>query len=255
MIDKALIRSRFGRAWSSYDSEARFQKEMAGCLITLYRGDAKGAERVLELGCGTGLLSEKLIAALPPGSLFTFNDLSPEVLPYLSERTGTGHHLLMGDAETIEWGGPYTLITSNASIQWWRDPVSFFTKSSAHLERGRGQILLGTFLPDNFHELSAVTGRSLSYPTREEIREVLSQCGFTDVLMEEKRETFRFPSVTELLRHIQKTGTGGLSPEQNGIWTPARLARLEADLRHSGGLTPDDPLPLTYSALLLSAKR
>lgn len=255
MIDKALIRSRFGRAWSSYDSEALFQKEMAGRLIALYHDTSGEAEDVLELGCGTGLLSEKLLSKLPSGSRFTFNDLSPEVLPYLGEKTGTGHRLLIGDAETMEWGGFYTLIASNASIQWWRDPVAFFRKSAEHLERGRGQILLGTFLPDNFHELTAVTGKALSYPTEAEIREALSQGGFTDVRMEEMRDTFSFPDITGLLRHIRKTGTGGLPADQKGIWTPARLARMEEDLRHSGGLSPGVPLSLTYSALLLSAKR
>ena len=252
MIDKALVKTRFGKAWSSYDGEARFQKEMAAELISLYP-ESEVPENVLELGCGTGLFSRLLLDRLHPGSSFTFNDLSPEVFPYLEEKVGTGHDLLPGDAETCDWEGPYTFIASNASIQWWKDSTAFFLRAGQELAKG-GKILLGTFLPDNYHELNSVTGCALHYPSRESIEQSLSRVGFKVVRIKELKEVYRFGTITELLRHIKKTGTGGIPSDSKAIWTPGRMIALEDDYRKMNGLPEGTPLPLTYSALLIYAE-
>lgn len=253
MIDKALIMSRFGRAWSSYDQEALFQKRMGEVLISLYPASEE-PEEVLELGCGTGLFSQKLLSATPLESRFTFNDLSSEVRPVLWEKVGSGHLFLPGDAESLDWGNGYTLIVSNASIQWWKDPLFFFQKASQSLVQGKGRVLLGTFLPDNFRELNSVTGNTLKYPGEEAVRKALLDAGFTDLRLVTLSETFVFSSITELLRHLKQTGTNGLSSGQKGLWTPARLSQMEIDYRTANSLAPTVSLPLTYSALLISAR-
>ena len=253
MIDKEVVRSRFARAWGSYDREAHFQRQMAEELTALYPGHGS-RETVLELGCGTGLFSLMLRDAVPAGSRFTFNDLSPEVFPYLEEKVGTGHTLLPGDAETIDWGGPYSLIASNASIQWWKEPLGFFRKASKCLSDG-GRILLGTFLPDNFFELNSVTGCALRYPSPEGLRKALGEAGFSEIRLTKLREVYSFPGIHEMLRHIKYTGTNGLVTDTKGIWTPARLRELEEEFRRMNGLSASESLPLTYSALLLSAHK
>lgn len=253
MIDKGLVRSRFGRARESYDHVAHFQRKMGAELIKLY--DAPGtAEKVLELGCGTGLFSERLLERCPSGSLFHFNDLSPDVLHILEEKIGGKHVFISGDAEVLTWGNGYTLVASNASIQWWKDPLSFLSKARESLDCHHGQVLLGTFLPDNFHELGTVTGLSLSYPSEMDILQRLEEEGFCLSGSRSIMETVLFPGILSLLRHLKGTGTNAIPNGSRGLWTPSRLQRLEQDYRDSSCLSPSDPLPLTYSGLLLSAR-
>ena len=253
MIDKEVVRSRFARAWGSYDREAHFQRQMAEKLATLYPGGDK-PETMLELGCGTGLFSQMLSERLPEGSRCTFNDLTDVAFPYLEEKVGTGHRLLQGDAETLDWGGPYSLIVSNASIQWWKAPIGFFRKASECLSDG-GRILLGTFLPDNYRELNAVTGCGLPYPSLSENLEAITAAGLTLDRYETFAETYIFTSIHAILRHIKYTGTGGIITEGGGMWTPSRLAALEEQFRRTNGLNSSEDLPLTYSALLLTAHK
>ena len=56
-MNKALIRERFARNLKSYNQNAKIQNKMAQRLISF--SDKNDYEKIFEIGCGTGLLTEK----------------------------------------------------------------------------------------------------------------------------------------------------------------------------------------------------
>ena len=60
MIDKTEIECRFRRSVDSYEDNATVQKWIVQRLVELLQEYVPYSSRTLEIGCGTGLLSEKI---------------------------------------------------------------------------------------------------------------------------------------------------------------------------------------------------
>lgn len=241
---KQDIAERFARSISTYETAGVVQREISEQLISLIEPIECGT--VLEIGCGTGLLSSLLVERLR-GCRFIYNDLSPEMERPLRQKVGTSGFFLPGDAERIDWPMECSVIASASCIQWWEDPLSFFSKSYDALMLG-GQLVFSTFLPDNLGELSAVTGVGLHYPDSEEIESGLQRAGFRDIQLQQYRRSLYFPTLIELLRHLRNTGTNSLG--SGGLLTPRRLGAMEQTYRENLNLSQCASLPLTYVGLL-----
>ncbi|MDO5035449.1 MAG: methyltransferase domain-containing protein [Porphyromonas sp.] len=257
MIDKGLILRRFSSAAEGYDQAAVFQRYIAQELVALAKNqDVRPLSgEVLEVGCGTGLYSHELMSWLGNSSyLYTLNDLSPAIESQLREKVGATPRFIAGDAEELDWSSRhYTLITSSSAIQWWHTPLSFIQKASEALLPS-GFLTYSTFLPDNLLQLRQATGQGLQYQSKEEHHLQLQASGFTEIHMEERRETLYFPSLIKLLQHLKQTGTNALRAQNEGpAWTASRLVTLEEQYRSIAQLAPHEPLPLTYVALLVTA--
>ena len=246
---KQDIAERFARSISTYEMAGVVQREISEQLIRLVEPIERGT--VLEIGCGTGLLSSLLVERLR-GCRFIYNDLSPEMERPLRQKVGTSGLFLPGDAERIDWPRECGVIASASCIQWWEDPLSFFSQSYAALRQG-GQLVFSTFLPENLGELSAVTGVGLDYPDSEEIERGLQRAGFRDIQLQQYRRSLYFPTLIELLRHLRNTGTNSLGSK--GLWTPRRLEAMEQAYRENLNLSQSAPLPLTYVGVLGYGRR
>ena len=75
MIDKTEIECRFRRSVDSYEDNATVQKWIVQRLVELLQEYVPYSSRTLEIGCGTGLLSEE-INRLWEDQQFWVNDLS-----------------------------------------------------------------------------------------------------------------------------------------------------------------------------------
>ncbi|MFS0838401.1 methyltransferase domain-containing protein [Paenibacillus sp. 1P03SA] len=194
----AKIRRQFDRSASGlYDRSAGVQRFMAAQLAGMIRDELVGTHAaplaripaanlpVLEIGCGTGLLTERLAALLPPGGRLTAADLSPAMLEAAKSRlyarggrNGQGSGACPRDADTPvaaaalaglppdavrflqadaeEWaaGAPSSscgLIASSACFQWFVRPA----QTLVHLRRllkPHGKLAAATFGPDTFTE-------------------------------------------------------------------------------------------------------
>ncbi len=240
---KQNIANHFSRCIPTYESGGKVQRSIAEELVQMLEPIECGT--VLEIGCGTGLLSGLLRARLPYCHLVC-NDLSPDMETPLREKVGDNALFLPGDAEVIDWPGECDVVASASCIQWWEDPLAFFPKAYKTLADG-GQLLFSTFLPGNLQELTAVTGAGLRYPSHRAIERAMEETGFEEIRLIEQRRTLHFPTLIRLLSHLRDTGTNSLS--SGGLWTPLRLVELERSYRHNLHLPPEAPLPLTYVGL------
>ena len=79
-MNKDLIRSRFEKNIISYNKNAKVQNQMAEKLVSML--DKSVYEEVLEIGCGTGLLTEKAINKIQYKN-YTANDIVPTCENYI----------------------------------------------------------------------------------------------------------------------------------------------------------------------------
>ena len=103
-----------GQVWDAdrYAAHGRFVADLAGEVVALLRPAA--GERILDLGCGDGALTERLAAT---GAEVTGCDRSPEML-----RAAAGHGLktVTADMTALPFHGEFDAVFSNAALHWTR---------------------------------------------------------------------------------------------------------------------------------------
>ena len=250
--DKLLVRERFGRSLAGYDGAAAVQAGMARRLVgEICSRGGDDCESVLEIGCGTGLLSRELVSRLSVRKLLAY-DLVPECGPVLSatmeRQPGLAFSFAAGDIERVDLpAGAFDLAASNAVFHWLEDLPGLLGRLAAALRPG-GLLAFTTFGPDNLREVAAAGGGGLGYrPLREvaalvERRYRLLHCG-------EMRETLGFSSPRRVLEHLRRTGANGLV---RAGWTRGVLSDFETAYRRrfgqAGGVT------LTYHPMFFVAR-
>lgn len=94
---------------------------------------------VLDLGAGTGLLTQFLRERFP-GARYTLIDFTPEMLEKAKQRFGESQnlHYLVADYAQAEWEGRYDLIVSSLSIHHLDDEAKprLYRKVFDHLRSG-----------------------------------------------------------------------------------------------------------------------
>ncbi|MBW7475148.1 malonyl-ACP O-methyltransferase BioC [Paenibacillus oenotherae] len=183
------IQRQFNRsADSSYDAHANVQRLMAESLaahvLKLSAGRSPAITGILEIGCGTGALTAKLLAAFPAASI-TAVDVAPAMLQAAQRRISASgasspaasarsahppevappHQGTPPPSSRVDWiaadietwaaqavPGSFDLIVSNACLQWLIHPQETI-RSLRRLLRPQGLLACTTFGPDTFHEL------------------------------------------------------------------------------------------------------
>lgn len=152
---KQTIRAAFSAAAGTYDSAAEAQIRAAGLLADRL-GQLPTGARVLELGCGTGLFTRRLLERLDAGARVLATDLSPAMV----ERSRAGLtdprlDFAILDAEAPEAaGGPFDLIVSSLAAQWFADLPATLGRLRRLLAPG-GRLLIATLGEGTFAEWRA----------------------------------------------------------------------------------------------------
>ena len=242
MIDKADVLCRFRRSVESYDENAIVQKSIVTKLSMLLQEYVRPCPaKILEIGCGTGLLTSTLLNDFSINELY-INDLVPEMCRKTADRCViSDEHCILGDIETVALTEQYGMIVSSSTFQWFSRPGNTLKKLSGHLAAG-GFLVFSAFGQDNLKELRQVSGQGLAYLSSAGWREILSP--YFDILHEEEEtHTLYFNSPLEVLRHIKNTGVNATSAPQ--IRTKGQIDRFDRNYSLYWN-TDNKGYPLTY---------
>lgn len=225
----------------SYDEHAHAQKAIIGRLMKLsevYCPSSYG--RILEIGCGTGLLTTQIQQRFKYNDLY-INDLVDAMCGKTASRCGISEeHCVVGDIEQVSLDGMFDLIISASTFQWLADPAATFNRLAQHLQQG-GWLVFSTFGKENYKELKTVTGNGLVYYSTHEIIHLLSG-QFNVIYAGENKEILEFDTPLEILKHIKKTGVNATDPSYT--WTRGKLADFTRKYTEYFG--KDGNYPLTY---------
>lgn len=249
-MDKTLIMNRFSKARPTYDTEAVIQSKIAKHLAYLVNRfiDINKVERMLEVGCGSGMFSRLFLNNCKPQKVY-LNDLCSDHKHSLSDLLSESIYFWEGDAESIRLPDKLDLIVSCSAIQWFENPVNFIRNCQALLNE-KGYVAISTFGPQNLREVGTLTGISLRYPTLDNLRLSLSD-SFDLIYSHEELQKLTFKTPAEVLRHLKATGVTGISKQR---WTKAKLSHFSNQYEklyqsEEGGIT------LTYHPVYIILKK
>lgn len=150
-----LVGRRFAEAAARYDEHADVQRVTACRLAErIARLPLPVRPRILEIGCGTGLLTQELASRLGNAD-WTITDIAQPMLDMARRRLtlpGTAHYAQMdGEHPSLPSEAAYDLICSSLAMQWFTDLGSGLARLCALLAPG-GHLAIATLADGTFFE-------------------------------------------------------------------------------------------------------
>lgn len=241
-INDKHIKKQFEKGFDSYDKNATVQNFMASKLIIELSKISNSFNNILELGSGTGILTKKIVKNVEFENYFA-NDLVKKSHSYI-ENIIPNVIFLYGNALKIKPDKKADLIISNAMFQWFCNLKKAISTIKLSLNNN-GILAFTTFSPDNFKELTEITGLTLEYRTLDEIKNIL-QKDFEILYCEEFYEEMTFKTPLELLAHLKNTGVNSLSEK---TWTVKKVKEFCHKFSKKYPKTK-----LTYAPIIIIAK-
>lgn len=156
------VRDAFDAA-QDYDSHARVQAMVARRLADAIADlPLPRAPRVLEIGCGTGLLTRAL-ADRGLGGEWLVTDVASGMVERcraaLGKRSGTRFAVLDGEEDQPGFAGRFDLVCSSLALQWFADPAAALARMHDWLAPG-GHLAVTTLADGTFAEWRAAHARA-----------------------------------------------------------------------------------------------
>lgn len=249
-VNKRQVETNFRRSAATYDEYAVFQRQTAFELMQQIKNSGRKFKQILEIGCGTGFLTE-MLAEEYPQALILATDLAPEMIEVAKAKLGRFKNVVYSIADGENPGmvenNSFDLVASNMVFQWFNDYVLPFSQYYQALTNG-GCLIFSTLGVGTFDEMYSClnqikaldSGREAldkrkPFISKEELGRIMKQVGFAEVEITEATRQEFFASCRDFLRSLKKTGaysylTGDLEKTQ-GIGPEIFKLIKEYDLR------------------------
>lgn len=238
--DPKTIKNQFKKSIDTYEKYAVVQSLAADKLI-----DALPEENyssILELGCGSGLLTKKLVQKISFQKYYA-NDIVDKSKVYI-DKILNDYTFLGGSALRLNVNRQFNLIISNALFQWFDNLEKSLEYLKTYLAKN-GTLAFTTFAPDNYKEIRTLTGLSLEYKSVNEIKKILEK-NFEILTLESFEYTMHFRNPLEVLVHMKNTGVNAICSK------PLSVKKVKVFCDRYKETYPD--LSLTYSPIIAVAK-
>jgi len=168
---KEKVIYNFSKSAPNYDQYALLQKKMSEALFSLI---TKDYEKILDVGCGTGILVSK-IAENHPRSKIIGLDIAPGMINYSASNIKYSNAgFIEGDGEALLFNKEeFDLVVSSAALQWM-DCKKAVPEASRVLKPG-GSFIFSTFGPATLCELKEAGLSVNTFPEKEVISMLLNQ--------------------------------------------------------------------------------
>lgn len=218
------IRQSFNGA-VGYDTAATMQQVAARRLLAHITAKlaGKAPKRILEIGCGTGFLTQLLHQQWPNATLLA-TDIAPHMLKRAAQRVGGNVEFQVLDAASPKIEGSFDLICGNLVFQWLEQPHAVVAALAGLLAPG-GVLALSTLLDGTFAEWQAACAPHVSgtpqYPSVQGIAECVPL--LCSGQWQAETAVQPFVSAHAFLRHLKQTGAAVPRAE----YTPMPAAALK----------------------------
>lgn len=203
-IHYSNIQKSFEKALRSYDDEAVVQRQAGNCLIDHLSQIKAPHQQILDLGCGTGLVTRDLCERFPSASLH-INDFSPLLLKVAYDRLKTFHvnPLLFNFDQRWKCYSLYDLIFSNMAFQWSFDIYELLRRCYNHLNKN-GILAFSLPLMGSCFELNPQ--QRIPLLTFDDVYQALTKVGFIFLHTDTVLRCQEFRTHREALKSIKRCG-------------------------------------------------
>ena len=207
---KKRIRESFNRRANTYDNYAIIQKEVAGRIFDRLTGIKIQPKSILDLGCGTGSLTQKISALYPNAKIIPL-DFSEEMLRICRTKVNKAN-FICADIENIPLDEPcFDLIISSLTFHWATDLYSIFLKIHKLL-KDDGCFLFSSIGPDTLFELRGALSkidkqeRVNRFIDMHHYGDALLKIGFSDPVVDNEKIIVEYRSFSDVLKSLKKIG-------------------------------------------------
>ena len=259
------ISARFGAAAPTYDRQPGVQPVVAEKVIDIIRTseclNQLPTPRVLEIGCGTGALTELLIARFPTARILAV-DIAEAMVEQARQRLGNPGNVTWqaGDIRHLNLS-PYAfdLMTSSSALHWVQ-PLKPTLKRLRNALTPGGTFICGVMsrgtlqeLHDLRREIAPDKASPVQLPAPEQILDAVRGAGMEIVDSRLEQFVTRYDSGLNFLRILNRQGvTGGIyAPEQalNRAEIKQLVAEYEKRFAHPAG-----GVAATYNTVFIRAR-
>jgi len=243
-----------GTSWDAgtYDRSSQPQQEWASDVLARLDTVASDAT-ILDVGCGTGRVTELLLALVPDGRVLAM-DASEEMVTLARERLGDRADVWCQDALDIDLVAPVDVVVSTAALHWVTDHDRLWPRL-AHALRPDGVLEVQCGGHGNIDRVRQV----IDAVARDRAPELVGWSPWTFATPEETERRLHEAGFAAIRCWLQERPT---YPEDVGAFVPtsilvAHLARLPAEQREpfAAAVVAGVTLPLDYVRLNISAIR
>lgn len=127
-LDLAQTGSSTSHLWKPQEYHEHSSAQQDAALSLLRSIALKGTERVLDVGCGSGNVTQKIVEKVPNGSVLG-TDISQDMIDFSKNEFSHISNLqfLQQDAQKLSYKNEFEVIFSSFALQWLEDPNAFFS--------------------------------------------------------------------------------------------------------------------------------
>jgi SAM-dependent methyltransferase len=245
--------------------------------LLLAAAQARPGERVLDVGCGTGVTTLPYALAVGSAGRVTGVDISQPMLDAARKRideAGIANvTLMLADAQVHTFPpASVDLLTSRMGVMFFNDPVAAFRNLFGALKRG-GRLAMAVWatLAENEHwkvplEIAvrhlgppapqpAHTPGPHAFGDRDYLRGILSAAGFADIVIEPRHFHIRGDTASGMAEHVGLFGAVQRLMDEKGADEATRRAIIKETETAFAAYATADGIRLPATFLLVTARR
>ena len=240
------IRNTFNTASSNYNDNAFLQNEIANRLAEKLKVISIKPQTIIDLGSGTGFLSEKT-AKIFPNSILVCVDFAQQSLLENSQnlKVCANAYKLPFASNSVDF------IVSNLMMQWCPDLTTLFNECFRVL-KPQGLFLFTTFGPDTLKELKrswSVVDSSAhvnNFIDMHDIGDQMLQSGFQSPIMEMENITLTYEKVLDLMHDLKSIGAQNVGNRSKALTGKTKFNKM---IEMYESYRSDGKLPATYEVI------
>lgn len=252
---KSEICKAFDAQAKHYDHAALVQLEIGNRLFERLQYIKLSPRYVLDLGCGTGMVSRQLKQQYPNATIVGF-DLAHAMLTEAKTKQTWRKKwaLVQGDMMALPFAdGLFDLVFANQSIHWSEEMPELMRELN-RVMRPEACLLFSTVGPDTLKELKQAWAAVDScvhvnhFLDMHDLGDILLAEQFLDPVVDMEMLTVHYPSLTKLLQALKMQGVRNIHPQRRlGLTGKKQWLRFESTIK--ANCTKEGKFPLSYEVI------
>lgn len=256
-LEKSKIRQSFSAAATRYDGLAGLQRRVGLDLLDGFPLP-DGANRLLDMGCGTGFLTSHLAAEAGVQHLMALDIALPMLATSRQRFPEMAVDYVCADAEQLPFAEAcIDAIYSNLALQWIANLTGLFADCRRVLRPG-GELVFATFGPATLWELKQAWAGIDAYAHvnefygSDEIGGFLQAAGFEVARVRSGIYRLEYPSVMDLMKELKGIGAHNVNVGRKR--RPTTRSQLAGMISRYPGLAETGNITASYEIIFVRAR-